>query len=234
MNHRFISQRIGCSVIAAMAFCLDAWGASVTVVLPHASGAPNVEIKVPVLVKGAQGLGPLQMDLLFDSTHLKFVKAAEGTGFGVGLFDFNLLEPGRLRLVMTGDPNKPIQGDGELFAVTLQVAGSASGQSPLTAEKVRAWEQTLDAFEMRVTVEPGSVTIASPGIPIWLLATGATGFLLLLFALIRVLRKKPVATQVLPPAPATLQVRGRFCSSCGAQLSPNSKFCPSCGQGVGR
>jgi hypothetical protein len=158
------------------------------------------------------------MDLLFDSKHLKFVKAAEGSGFGVGLFDFNLLEPGRLRLVMTGDPNKPIQGDGELFAVTLQATGSASGQSALTAEKVRAWEQTTDAFEMRVSVEPGSITIASPGMPIWMLVAGAAGILLFLFALIRVLRGKPGVQPTPAPAstpPASPPAHGRFCSSCG-------------------
>lgn len=80
-------------------------GATVTVVLPKVESTAAAEIKVPVQVRGAEGLGPLQLDLVFDAKQLKFVKASEGAS-GVGLFDFNLAEPGRLRLVMTGDPNK--------------------------------------------------------------------------------------------------------------------------------
>lgn len=189
-----LSQSIVHVLLAILVACAEVQGASVTVVLPQAKCESNAEVKVPVQVKGADGLGPLQMELLFDSQQLQFVEAAEGSGWGIGLFDFNLLEPGRVRLVMTGDPNKPIQGDGELFTVTFQAKASASGQSALKAEKVRAWEQTPEAHDMRVTVEVGSIEIVPQGFPPWLIAVVAVGVLgaLLLFA--RVLRKKPGAS----------------------------------------
>lgn len=185
-----LSQSIVCCLFALLTACAEVQGASVTVVLSQVKGTSNAEVKVPVLAKGADGLGPLQMELLFDSQQLQFVKAAEGSGFGIGLFDFNLLEPGRVRLVMTGDPSKPIQGDGELFTVTFQAKASASGPSALTAEKVRAWEQTPEAHDMRVTVEAGSVEIAPQGLPPSLVVAGAVGLILVLFAFTRLLRKK--------------------------------------------
>jgi hypothetical protein len=182
---------IVCSLFAILVACADSQGASVTVVLPQVKGSSDAEVTVPVLVKGAGGLGPLQMELLFDSQQLQFVKAAEGSGFGIGLFDFNLLEPGRVRLVMTGDPSKPIQGDGELFTVTFRANAAASGTSALTAEMIRAWEQTPEAHDMRVTVEAGSVEITSQDKPIWLIAAGVAGLIVVLFVFARLLRKKP-------------------------------------------
>jgi len=228
-----LSRRI-CLVFALLGACTEVQSASLTVTLPNVKGAADTELKVPISVKAAQGLGPLQMDLLFDSRQLQFVKAAPGAGFGVGLFDSNLLEPGRLRLVMTGDPNKPIQGDGELFAVVFKATGAAGAEGALNADKVRAWEQTPEALEMRVTTEAGSVTITSHAMPLWLITAGGAGLVLLLFALTRMhhTRRGP---QSAPAGAVTEQpaARKRFCGACGAQLSPATKFCPSCGQAIG-
>lgn len=182
---------IACSLLAILVACADSQGASLTLILPQVKVSSDAEVTVPVLVKGAGGLGPLQMELLFDSQQLQFVKAAEGSGFGIGLFDFNLLEPGRVRLVMTGDPSKPIQGDGELFTVTFRANASASGTSALTAELIRAWEQTPEAHDMRVTVEAGSVEITSQEKPIWLIVAGVAGLIVVLFVFSRMLQKKP-------------------------------------------
>ena len=224
--------RIACIVIALMGWWTEAQGASVTVVLPASRGSGNAEVRVPISVKAAQGLGPLQMDLLFDARQLQFVKAAAGSGFGVGLFDSNLVEPGRVRLVMTGDPSKPIQGDGELFAVFFKAMSGAGGKSALNADKVRAWEQTPEALEMRVTVEPGSVSLTSHSIAFWLISAGGIGLVLVGFALVRAVRTQhevvaPTSSGTASEKPAS---SGRFCSSCGTPLSPTSKFCASCGQ----
>jgi hypothetical protein len=181
---------IAYSLFTIFTACTNAQGASVTVVLPQVKGTSDAEVTVPVRVKEAGGLGPLQMELLFDSQQLQFLKAMEGSGFGIGLFDFNLLEPGRVRLVMTGDPNKPIKGDGELFTVTFRAKAAAHGSSALTAELIRAWEQTPEAHDMRVTVEVGSVEITSQGQPAWLIALGAASLILVLLWFARMLREQ--------------------------------------------
>lgn len=211
-------------------------GANVTVALPKVEGTATREIKVPVRVKGAEGLGPLQLDLVFDAKQLKFIKASEGAS-GIGLFDFNLAEPGRLRLVMTGDPNKPIQGDGELFAVLFQANDSASGVVPLNVENVRAWEQTAEAYEMLVSVEPGSVNIkAASRSRLLLIAGGVVVAVVLLLIVTHLIKGKPhmaggsasharVASTSAAPPP-------RFCSSCGASLSSASNFCSACGKPI--
>lgn len=221
------------AVLLGLAFLLpgtEARAASVTVVLPQVSGAKEGEIRVPVSVRAAQGLGPLQLDLLFDANQLEFVQAAAGTGLSVGLFDFHLIERGRLRLVLTGDPNQPIQGDGELCAVVFRATPAAAGKSVLQAEKVRAWEQTREALEMRVAVEAGSVTVSGRSLTPWLIGAGTAGLVLILLAVKGALGRKPVSHPA-PVAAPTGQSSGRnrFCSQCGAPQPDAAKFCPICG-----
>ena len=230
-RHPFIHRLACVFFLSIIGIQTGAQAAAVTIVLPQASASGDTELKVPVLVKGAQGLGPLQMDLLFDSKQLQFIKAAEGSGFGNGLFDSNLLAPGRLRLVMTGDPNKPIQGDVELFLLTFRTNASGAGRSVLAADNLRAWEQTQDGFEMRVTLEPGSVTVSPHSGFIWLSAVGGL-MLIVLAVLFRVFQKK--AHNTAKSAAAVTETKPasgvRFCPSCGVQVGPAAKFCPSCGK----
>lgn len=207
--------------------------ASVTVVLPQLKASASGEIKVPVQTRSAEGLGPLQLDLLFDAQQLKFVAAAEGSA-GIGLFDFNLLEPGRLRLVMTGDPNKPIEGDAELFAVTFRANDSASGTVPLKVENVRAWEQTVEAYEMRVAVEPGSIDIkAQSRFPLLIVAGIAVVAVVLLLVVTHRFKGTP---HVMANSPghtsASAASQSHFCSNCGASLPLAGKFCSACGKPV--
>lgn len=211
-------------------------GANVTVVLPKVESTAAREIKVPIQVKGAEGLGPLQLDLVFDAKQLKFIKASEGA-IGVGLFDFNLAEPGRLRLVMTGDPNKPIQGDGEIFAVLFQANDAASGAVQLNVENVRAWEQTPEAYEMLVSVEPGSVTIKTASRSPLLFVVGsvvaAAVSLLIATHFLKGKSHMPAgAASYAGMAPTSAVPQPRFCSSCGAPLPSASKFCSACGKPV--
>jgi len=161
----------------------DIPAASVTVALPELESAVGTEIKVPLQVRGAQGLGPLQLDLLYDRELLEVKTVSEGDKLPIGLFDFNVVEPGRLRLVMTGTPNQPIHGDGELFVVKFLVRGPTGKSCALKTDKVRAWEQAPEAYEMRVTTEPGkfSAVGSGPATTIYFVVAGIGAVLILIF-----------------------------------------------------
>ena len=152
----------GCLALTLGAVTSVAQAASVTVALPDVQAAPNSEVKVPIQVRGAQGMGPFQMDLTYDPVLLAVKTVSEGDSILVGLFDFNVVEPGRLRVVMTGDPKTPVRGDGELLVVTFQVHGEAGKSCTLGVDKARAWEQTNEGLDMRVAVEPGTFTVSPP------------------------------------------------------------------------
>lgn len=234
MNTTLLSpHQIGLAACAFLAASGLAGAASVTISLPRSEAAENSQIQVAISVREAQGLGPLQLDLRYDPAVLQFVNATEGKGPAVGLFDSNLLEPGNVRLAMTGDPNQPIQGDGELFLVTFRVLGSVGQTSALTAENVRAWEQTQEAFDMKVGVEPGALLVKSGGLPGWLIGAGIV-LLAVILAAVFALRKRG-GGKTAPPGSAAAPsgedtAKSVFCGSCGARMAPAAKFCPSCGQ----
>lgn len=161
---------------------------SVTVVLPQAQAAAGADLEVTVEAREAQGMGPMQLDLRYDPAVLEFANATAGDGPSIGLFDFNLLEPGNLRLAMTGNPGQPLEGEADLFRVTFQVIGGSGQQSPLNADNVRAWEQTEDSFDMIVEVEPGLVHVRS-GVSVVLLAGAALATIILVVAALYIMRK---------------------------------------------
>lgn len=196
MNAR---NSLGMILAAATALCVatDGRAASVTVALPQINGSAKSEVRAPILVRGAQGLGPFQMDLAYDANVLEAKSVVEGGAFAVGLLDFNVLAPGRLRIVMTGDHAKPIEGDGTLLIVNFLVRGAQGQQSPLTAENVRAWEQTPEALDMRVSVEPGQFTVgapavpSAPGVPLWVWFTAGGIAIVVILVLIAKTRRRP-------------------------------------------
>jgi len=225
---------IGLVACALLAPSGPARAASVTVSLPKTEAAKDSQIQVAVSFRQAQGLGPLQLDLRYDPIVLQFVNASEGRGAAIGLFDSNLLEPGNLRLAMTGDPNQPIQGDGELFLLTFKLVGAAGQESVLNAENVRAWEQSDEAFDMRVEVEPGAILVKSGAVSLWLIATSG-GFLLVVAVLFAVLRKRDGTTPIGANQAASGgdPAKAVFCVSCGAKMGVAAKFCPACGHARG-
>ncbi len=161
---------------------------SVTVVLPQAQAAAGADLEVTVQAREAQGMGPMQLDLRYDPAVLEFANATAGDSPSIGLFDFNLLEPGNLRLAMTGNPGQPLEGEADLFRVTFQVIGGSGQQSPLNADNVRAWEQTEDSFDMIVEVEPGLVLVRG-GVSVVLLAGAALATIILVVAALYIMRK---------------------------------------------
>ena len=107
---------------------------------------------------------------------------------------FNVVEPGRLRVAIAGDPQKPVRGDGELAVVKFKVLGAAGKQCPLSIEHAQAWEQTNEALDMLVKVEPGKFSIEGAGVPLWMIVAVGVG-LLAVFVFMLAARNRKAATQ---------------------------------------
>ncbi len=95
--------------------------------------APNASLSLPVRVEVGTGisLAALQMDLLFNSSHLSFVSVARGEAAALAEKDVTSREvsPGRIRFVIAGLNSKAV-GSGILMTVSLKLAsGVASGTS---------------------------------------------------------------------------------------------------------
>jgi hypothetical protein len=174
-------------VLAAVCLLVaSACAASVTIAIPQdAKGAPGSDATVPIHIRGAQGLGSLQLELTYDPAVLEPKEVVSGPGIPGVLLEYNVTAPGRLRVAVAG--NEPINGDGEL---TTTFAVKSAGNCVLGIENARAWEQA-NGHDMLVKVESGRFaaeqaagTAAGGGKLLWV-AVGA-GVVLLVIVLVLV------------------------------------------------
>jgi hypothetical protein len=171
-----------------------AHAASVTLIAPKCQGATGDEIKAPIQAREAEGIGSLQMEVVYDPTLLEPMEVEEGKMLPGAMLAFNVVEPGRLRVAVVGDPQKPVRGDGELAVVKFKVLGAAGKQGPLSIEHAQAWEQTDDALDMLVKLEPGKFSIERAGLPLWMIVAASVGLLAVLVLMLAT-RNKKAATQ---------------------------------------
>jgi len=173
-----------------------AFGASVTVSAPTVEAQAGGTVDVPIQLAGAQGLGAVHVELVYDPSVLTAESVTKGALAGNNaLVESNLKQAGRAIIgVVTLDG---ISGDGTLATVRFQVKGDAGAKSALNFENNQAWERESHA-EVLVTSQPGQVTIAA-GLPTWLLpGLGALVVLVLLAILLFVLLRRRRAPAVAP------------------------------------
>ncbi|MCX6901401.1 MAG: cohesin domain-containing protein [Verrucomicrobia bacterium] len=177
-------------IFALLLFAHCAHAASVTLSLPAVSGSSGFTIPVTLSVRDAQGMGAFQCDVLYPPNLLEATGVDPGT-LPTGLFNHNVVEPGRLRIVMAGDPQNPVKGSGTLFNLQFKVLhGETGAPMPLILDRARAWEQTKDSLEMRVTTENGSFQVGfGLGQHKWLII-GAVATVILLLVILA-WKKKP-------------------------------------------
>ena len=193
-----------------------AHAATVTVAAPTAKGSSGSEVKLPITVKGAPGVGAIQFGLQYDPAVLEAVVGPDGGGVvdagdlagDGGLIDSDLT-PGRLAIKFA--TIQGVKGDGTMFLAHFKVIGKAGQISPLTLDRTRAWEATNDSFEILATNEAGTFTVAkaSSSFPWWII--GVAGGLLLLLLLVLARRRKDepegaVASTAVPMAPSASPV----------------------------
>ena len=162
--------------------------ASLTLSVAKARAAPGSEAAVSVQVTNAQGMGPLQFDLVFDPAILEPLDPAvtEGSLPAGAMIESNCVEPGRLRVAMIS--GKAVTGSGEVAVCHFRVTGEAGRSGSLQLENGRAWDH-LQNLEMLVTTEDGSFDVGSSGLPLPVLLGAAALSLIAILSLIARLRR---------------------------------------------
>ncbi len=171
--------------------------ADLTIRIPAANGTVGGETKVPILFERAADLGAIEIDLAYDSRLLEFVNLEAGRMNG-GLVDFKLVRPGLLRIGSIAEPS--LNGEGELFVITVKVIGP--GTASLEFQRVKANAGSSGA-EIPAIPQSGTLTAqtAAPpgltsapaastgGVPngIWVLVAGLVVVILALSVWIAVL-----------------------------------------------
>jgi hypothetical protein len=144
--------------------------ATVTLRVGSAQASPGSTVEVPIEAIGAPGIGPMQMELVYDPAVLTAETVTRGALMsGNALMESNVIPRGRVVIAMVAAD--PIKGDGVIVKVRFKVIGNAGQQSTLTLETVKAWERG-NQREVLVKTEAGKVTVATD-YSLWLLLGAA-------------------------------------------------------------
>jgi hypothetical protein len=152
-------------VLALLVFAPTVLGATVTLRVASVEGAPNSVVEVPIQITGANNIGAVQFDVMYDPAVVKAQSVARGPAAGDNaLLESNPAQPGRLRVGYASAEG--MKSDGIFATMRFAVTGSTGQSSTLTLENSRAWEISHD--EALVKTEPGKVTVATH-YTLWLL-----------------------------------------------------------------
>lgn len=207
---------------------------SVTLFVPPSQGAAGSEIQISINVRDCQKLGALQFELVFDPLILEPRIVEGGALAAESQLDFNVISPGRMRIVMNTSASGSISGTGTLLNAGFLVQGEAGQVSELQLTEVRAWDNTAPEavpYPMLVTLEsPASFTVTG-GLSSYLvigIIVAALALLGMVIALVvRGKREGKSGAKVAPVlSPAA---HPGACRQCGAPVGAEARFCPRCG-----
>jgi hypothetical protein len=163
---------------------------SMTVLVDQSKGAKGDDVAIPIFVNQAPGIGAMHVELVYDPNVLEIKSVDKGKLLKTSpLLDFNATQPGRVVIGFATTDN--VEGDGPVATAHFTVKGEKNATSPLTLEKVRAWEGGTNRFEILVTTKTASFTVGGKsGFPLWLIASIAAVFLLLLIVIVLAATRK--------------------------------------------
>jgi hypothetical protein len=95
------------------------------------------DVNIPVNLKGADGIGSLHLELVFDPAVIKAVGLKTGDLAEYALVEHNLQVPGRVIIGLAD--HSGISGDGVLVEISFEVM-SKNGKSQLILENVEAYD----------------------------------------------------------------------------------------------
>lgn len=126
--------------------------ASLTLSLKTVAGEAGANVNVPIFISDAQGMGALEMELVYDPSVLEFKTIEQGAVLA-GLFDFNLIGLGRVKIALAS--SEETEGRGVLMTAVFKVL--TDGRSQLAIEKAAAWDRA-NSGEMAVSTHSGQFT----------------------------------------------------------------------------
>jgi hypothetical protein len=167
---------------------------------PTVKGATGSEVKVPLTVSGASGVGALHVEVTYDPTVLEPQAVERGKLTPANTLIDSKATSGRYVIGLVSADK--IEGSGEVVLVKFKVLGKKGAKSDIGLDQLRAWEGDLNRFELKVTAAPGQFTVASKSsFPWWIVIVAAA--VIAAYLLYRRFRSgaKP-AKPVAPVAPA--------------------------------
>ena len=240
--------------LGAVLLTQAAYAATVTLRVGTAQASAGGTVEVPIEAVGAPGIGPMQMELVYDPAVLTAESVTRGALLsGNALMESNVTPRGRVIIAMVAAD--PIKGDGVVVKVRFKVIGSAGQQSALTLEAVKAWERG-NQREVLVQTEAGKVTVAAVATDssLWLFLCAACLCSFLLIASVGVLlwtRRRRAAPMPYTPPPSAVPMGSARptdlpehhaqphspqpagspkCRHCGYTNRSGAKFCDQCGK----
>jgi hypothetical protein len=193
--------------------------AMLTVSVPNATGRPGATVEVPIEVGEATNVGAMHIELSYDADVLQATEVKRGALAENAMLESDLSALGRVVIGLIDAAG--MNGDGAVAVVVFQIVGQEGDTSPLILENLTAHEATnLGAltvegtngtFRVRVIPTP----IPPPPLPsrqpiTWfylLLLLVAGGLMVAAIVVYASTQRAPSRPPVLPPAPASLQLR---------------------------
>ncbi len=193
-------------------------------------GSAGAQVEIALEADDSDGLGPIQMLLLFDSNVLEIVEVESGDVYE-GSVEFRTDKAGELAILMLSDADKGVEQDGVIAVVKAKVIGEPGQQSALGLRHVRAWKRdTSSPTELDVVTTDGQLIVVSASLP-WLMIAVIAGGVVIVLLLGTVVMRRPGNVQKALPlsetGPATVA-----CSKCGNENEPQAKFCAECGNSL--
>jgi hypothetical protein len=179
MNTRPLLKRAG-GIVAA---CILGWAAlvvagegqiSLRVAADQADG--NGRVGVPIVLSDPNGLGALDVTVLYDPQCLVFEDAEKARVLESAMFVHKIIEPGKVRCGLIS--TRPIEIEGTLFTLRFKSKGQAE-QTVVELAAPQAWD-AKNAFVLRVAAQSGTLQLGKPA-PGWVLVVvGAVAVVVLL------------------------------------------------------
>jgi hypothetical protein len=227
-RERRIRSAVGIAILLLLlARTGPVYAATATVKALKVAGAPGREVIVPIQIQSKDEMGCLQFALQYDPAILEIKSVGPGSLLPDGAtVDFNGDQLGWLRAgFVCSVTKKGMVGDGVALNVVFVVKGKLGDKSPLTLQRVRAWEPSDP--EILISTEVGEVAVADTFPWLWIAIAG--GCLLLGLLLLMLRRRGATVGPAVSSRPAPIATGGARCPKCQTLATAGQRFCGSCG-----
>ena len=164
----------------ALAVAASLSASTMTLRLPDTQAGTGSTVNVPIEVAGAEKVGALQFDVIYDSSVLTAEGAKAGPLAENALIEVKTDKPGRLFIALVTTDG--INGSGTVATASFKVIGAPGKSTPLEPAAAQAWEG-ITHREVLITPQAGKLTVTEPAFPwLWIVIGLAVVILLILIA----------------------------------------------------
>jgi len=170
--------------LIAVAYVASVSAAAMTLTLPQIEGAAGSTVAVPIEVAGAEKVGALQFEVVYDPAVLEAQGAQAGALASDSMVEVKTDKPGRLFIALI--TTNSISGSGTVATASFRVIGDTGKTTTLEPAAAAAWEG-ITHREVLITPVAGQVTVTAAAVRWWPLAVVSA---VMLAVLVLAMRKK--------------------------------------------